>query len=114
MVCPLIGIQSREVGRRSGARHIGITAAIHRDGVSQIVASRAEVGAVDQRAGGRKLRHEGVRTAIIGWIVSTRGCREVGRGSPARDIGIAAAIDRDVISLIVVYPAEVGAVNQPD
>ena len=58
----LIGIQSREVGRSSATRHIGIAAAIDRDAVPQSRVSPAEVGAVDQAvAGTEELGHKSIQ-----------------------------------------------------
>src|SRR5208337_2585428 len=107
-------VHGGEIGRASGARHVGISGGINGDAVAIIPAAAAQVGGVDQgRAGGIQLRHERsvIPHGLVERLKRVRG-GEVGRISPTCHVGVAGGIDGDAVAFVITTAAQVGGVDQ--
>ena len=94
------------------ARDERVARAVHRDAVGPVLVAAAEVGAVDEaRAGRVQLGHEGRAAAEgpararAGRLKGTGGYGEVRGVRVARDEGVARAVHRDAVGLVVVAAA---------
>src|SRR2546423_924483 len=101
-----------EVAGTGVAGDIGITRAIHSDAIAYISTAAAEVGAVDEGITARvELGYKyGKGTFHLALERIVR--REIGGVSIAYDIGVAGAVYRDTVALVVVVAAQIGGVGQ--
>ena len=95
------------------AGDIRIADAVDGDSRHPVLVAAAEIGAVHQRVARRvELADEHVgHPAAIGGL-SRVGGREVGGERDADDIGVARAVDRDALAVVLLAPAQIGAVAQ--
>src|SRR5206468_3869760 len=101
-------------------RYPGVTGRVHGDVETLIFAAAAQVGGVDQRGSrGVELGDEGIsfedRSGVapaVSPLERSRGCREVGRASVARQVGVAGRVHSDPRARLIAAAAEVGGVDQ--
>ena len=93
--------------------HVRTSCGIHCDAVSHLGPPTADVPAVDERLSLRvDLGHEGVPAAPRQAGPDPHGKRLFVAHSLAHHVGIAGGVQGDVVSLVVVHPADVSAVDE--